>query len=86
MGMSAVSPVYTICAETAMKLNVTRSATLLDNEAIRDCDSLFWMENLGRLARLRGDKRFGEECRVLKRRGLDIVRSRQKPECVVIAS
>lgn len=82
MGMFAVSPVYTTCAETAMKLNVTRSATLLDNEAIRDCDSLFWTENLGRLARPRGD----EECRVLKRRGLDIVRSRQKSECVVIAS
>jgi hypothetical protein len=66
-----------------MKLNVTRSATLLDNEAIRDCDSQFWMGNLGRLARPRGDKRFGEECR---RGGLDIVRSGQKPERVVIVT
>jgi hypothetical protein len=33
--MLAVSPVYTICTETAMKLYVTRSVTLLHNEAIR---------------------------------------------------
>ena len=69
-----------------MKLNVTRSATLLDNEAIRDCDSQFWMGNLGGLARPRGDERFGEEC--LSGGGLDIVRSGggQKPERVVIAT
>jgi hypothetical protein len=81
--MLAVSPVYTICTETAMKLNVTRSVTLLHKEAIRDCDSLFWMENLGRLTRLRGGERF-DECGWLKRRRL--VRSGQKAECAVIAS
>lgn len=68
-----------------MKLNVTRSVTLLHNEAIRDCDSLFWKENLGRLVRLRGGEIF-DACGVLKGRRLDIVRSGEKAECAVIAS
>ena len=53
-------------------------------------NSLFWKENFGRLARLRGNglwQSFGQERRVLlERRRVDIVRSRKKPECVVIAS
>jgi len=53
-------------------------------------NSLFWKENFGRLACLRGNglwQSFGQERRVLlERRRVDIVRSRKKAECAVIAS
>jgi hypothetical protein len=52
MGMFAVSPVYTVCAETAIKLESSyqRHRT---SKVQKNYDSLFWKENFGRFAHRR---------------------------------
>jgi hypothetical protein len=58
-------------------------------KSTKDSDSLFWKENLDGFAHPRGNglwRRFERERRLLRWRRLDIVRSREKPECAVIAS